>query len=93
MTPDYVRIPRSTLDGLADYILHGIPTGDFLRAVLSNDLEEAYGRADDFNTMAMFEIVHYVVNCVPRQARGSPEAYAGWVEHHRKLRREERITP
>ena len=93
MTPDYGRIPRSTLGGLADYVLHGIPTGDFLRAVLSNDLEEAYGQADDFNTMAMFEIVHYVVNHVPRQAHGSREAYASWVEYHRELRREEKITP
>lgn len=74
-----VAIPARTLEGLRDYELHYYDPGDFLTAVLSNDLFEAFGRADEKNTRAMLRIVIYVWNTLPRQSWGSPEKVKAWL--------------
>ncbi len=58
---------------------HRVPTGDFLRAVLSNDLREAIGRADDGNLDALIHIVAYCYNDIPGHCWGTPEAVEGWL--------------
>ena len=80
MIINYNLIPDSTMDSLKRYIEDGVPTGDFLRAVLSNDLFEACGRADDFNAAALWHIVAWIYNEAPRQCHGSPEAVDSWLE-------------
>ena len=64
----------------------GCPTGDFLRAVLENDLMSAFGRADEENILAMREIVAYVYNELPANCHGSPEIVRGWIKKHRDAR-------
>lgn len=58
---------------LERYLNHGIMPGSFMTAVLENNLSEAFGRADSFNTANMKNIVGYVYNNVPANAWGSRE--------------------
>jgi hypothetical protein len=54
--------------------------GDFLRAVLSNNLMEAMGRADGYNVRTLPAICAYVYNELPSPSHGSPEAVREWQE-------------
>lgn len=62
------------------YVKKGIPTGSCTEAILSNDLFDAFGRADLDTRNNMFEIVQYIYNEVPSEAWGSREAYSDWVK-------------
>ncbi|MGH9931007.1 MAG: hypothetical protein ACREA9_17505 [Pyrinomonadaceae bacterium] len=75
-------IPQSTMDGLIRYRDHGVPTGDFLQAVLSNDLMAALSSADDNNRAAILEICQFIYNDMPSRCHGSREKYEAWVEKH-----------
>ena len=61
------------------YVEGGVPTGSFLEAVISNDLREAMGRADETSRVIVFEIVSYLHNEVPGGCWGTPEAYREWL--------------
>lgn len=61
------------------YVNHGRPTGDFLRAVLANDLMMAFGRADIDNQRDMFSICDYVYNYMPDNCHGSYEIVDRWL--------------
>ena len=72
------RIPDSTLWGLCRWVERALPPGDFLGAVLANDLRESFARADDRNRAALFHIVRWLHNYAPGGCWGSPEAVAQW---------------
>lgn len=73
---------------LDNYGTDGIPTGGFLRAVLSNDLFLALRKADIDNQHDIFEIVHYVYNELPGNCWGSKEAVAAWLKKKDDERRD-----
>lgn len=79
-------IPDATLQGIRLYVEAGVPPGDFLMAVLQNDLKEAFGRADEYNTRAMHSIVQYLYNHVPEVCWGSPEKVKQWLTMHQTHR-------
>lgn len=83
-----MNVPDYTLAGLKRYIDHGIPTGSFLRAVLTNDLFEAFAQADQTNRYAMFDIVGWIYDKAPSKCHGSEKAYKDWIEMH-KIKRGE----
>jgi hypothetical protein len=62
---DYQPIPPLILRGLKNYVEHGYPTGDFLQAVLRNDLCAAIGRADEGSLAALRLIVQLLHNECP----------------------------
>lgn len=74
------HVSEATKDSLERYINEGIPTGGFLRAVLSNDLFDAYARADNNNVKFMREIVKALYNYAPSACHGSREAYKQWLD-------------
>lgn len=76
----YDMLPFHMQDGARLYIEEGIPPGDFMMAVLSNDLKEAFGRADETNRVAMFDWASWLYNECPMQANGSPEKVAAWLD-------------
>lgn len=76
-------IPPSIKEGLDNYLEHGIPTGDFLAAAISNDLAMAVGRADSQNIRVLRSIVGYLWNEFPRHAWGSSEKYKDWIKAKR----------
>lgn len=71
-------VPEHIRGGIARYINHGDPVGGFLTAFLSNDLKEAYRRADDDNTRAMYAIVFWFYNYAPSDCWGSPQRVESW---------------
>lgn len=74
------RIPDYMKGGVERYILQGIPTGDFLRNLLCNDLRGTFARADDANILAIMHYLRLLYTHAPSQAWGSRERYREWLE-------------
>jgi len=72
-------IPTELKESLDRYVTHRIPTGDFLHAVLTNNLMEAFGRADDNNRYLLFDICSYVYNEMPASCHGNEEKVNAWL--------------
>ena len=74
------HIPERMMGGIERYINHGIATGDFLTAIICNDLKGAIGRADDENIQNIPAYVAYFYNEAPASCWGSPETMKAWME-------------
>lgn len=74
------HIPGYMMGGLKRYIENHIPPGDFLTAIICNDLFEAVGRADDVNAANIPAYVGYFYNEAPSACWGSKEKMKAWVE-------------
>lgn len=72
-------VPAHLIPGLVRYIVYGIPTGDFLRAVLSDNLMDAMGRADEETAERMKQICSFLYHHSPAACRGSDEAVTQWI--------------
>lgn len=77
---DYSLIPADTMADLNRYVNEGVPTGDFLRAVLENNLAMAYERADARNAPYIGHLVGYVFNHVPSSCWGDHKKVAVWIK-------------
>lgn len=75
---DHVDIPKRTKRALDRWACWGEFGGDFITAVLTNDLFKAVGRADLENKKALNDIVNYIYNNLPRQCWGSVENVEEW---------------
>lgn len=73
-------IPEAALDTLKAYVKYGVPPGDFMTAVLANDLMESFGKADERNRAALFDICSYIYNSVPRVAWGNYKCVEDWIK-------------
>ena len=76
--------------GILNYTEHHIPTGDFLTAVISNDLTGACFRADDNNLENLPAFVAYFYNEAPSTCWGSEDKRLRWIE---SIQNCERLTP
>ena len=74
-----VQIPEHMIGAALSYFNEHQPPGDFLRAVLENDLMEAYRQADDENVVAMHAWVVFLYNEAPIGSYGSPENVKVWL--------------
>jgi len=74
-----MSIPEHVRGGLLRYASEHVQTGDFLRAVISNDLREAVARADDENMRNIPAIVNWLYWEAPSECWGSPEKYQEWI--------------
>lgn len=72
------------LASLRRYIDQRIIPGQFLQAVLSNDLCDACGRADDENMANLPAFAAYLYNEAPSACWGSPEKVAAWVTRNER---------
>ena len=72
-------IPERMMGGIQRYVEQHIPPGDFLSAVISNNLREAYGRADEENLANLPAYVAYFYNEAPSNCWGSPERLREWL--------------
>ncbi len=73
-------VPVSTCEALYRYVNDGIPTGDFLYCVLTNDLFGATARADIYNLPALGNICKLIYNELPAASFGNEEKVASWRE-------------
>tara|TARA_R110000824_G_scaffold41446_6_gene123337 strand:+ start:5619 stop:5861 length:243 start_codon:yes stop_codon:yes gene_type:complete len=62
------------------YVEHGVPPGGFLTAVLSDNLMDAFSRADNANAAAMKEWTMWMYNDAPTGCWGSPNIVQGWID-------------
>ncbi len=73
-------VPPHLHGGLVRYVLQGITPGGFLVAVLSNNLAESFGRADEASRAGLFNVVSFVYNHIPDMAWGSLDRVREWCE-------------
>lgn len=71
-----------------NYVNNGWNPGDFLTAVLANDLMASFSRADKNNISNMLHIVRYVYNHVPMGACGSYQKVKEWIDNIQKIKQE-----
>lgn len=74
-------IPDRMGGGIERYVKHGIKPGDFLTAVIENDLHMTLSRADDENLKNLSAYVGYFYNEVPQSAWGSKAKMNAWMKH------------
>lgn len=73
------RIPEHMCEGLRLYLEMHVKPGDFLMAVLSNDLREACTRADHINIRLLHVYVAYLWNHASAYAWGNAERVEAWL--------------
>ncbi len=73
-------IPARMFPGIERYINHGIPPGNFLRAIIKNNLKEAVMYADDENIKNIPAYVNFFYNYAPENCWGSPQELVDWNE-------------
>ena len=74
------QVPKCMRDGLLRYLEERIEPGQCLRAILENNLHEAFSRADDEVMENMHAIVAYLYNEAPSPSWGSPAKVTAWLE-------------
>ena len=77
-------IPSYMHGALTRYYENGLGPGNFLTAVINNDLSEAVGRADEANVVALKAYVMWFYNQAPMGSWGSPGAAEKWIENFEK---------
>ncbi len=78
MHNDYDSIPKYMKESIEMYINKGIQPGQFLQAVICNDLKEAIGRADKESINLLPTYVSFFYNEAPSCCWGSKENFKNW---------------
>jgi hypothetical protein len=79
-TTAYWRVPVACMaEDVRLYVERGVPQGSFLTALFSNDLTAAFQCADAPNTAAMRAWVMFMLNEMPINSHGGPEAVRAWI--------------
>ncbi len=78
-TGEYDKIPLHMQEALTRYVVDRVAPGNFLQAVISNDLRDACGRADADNLQLLPTYVKWLYNVAPGGCWGSPENYKAWL--------------
>ena len=73
-------VPPHLQDTIKNYLDHGLRTGGFLEAVISNDLFAAMRRADGISRNNLHGIVQFFWNYTHSNSFGSPKTYSDWIE-------------
>ncbi len=81
-------IPKRMMGGISRYINQGVLPGEFLQAVICNDLREACGKADDENIANLPAYVAYFYNEVPANCWGSRKTMQEWVQRQSRQKEE-----
>lgn len=76
----YPAVREDMIGALERYVTQRISPGGFLTAVLSNDLREAQGRADDYNARTLNAIVGLCYTGLPSECWGSSERVRNWLQ-------------
>ena len=74
------NIPAHMRGAIIRYLNNGISPGDFLTAVINNDLSEAVGRADDQNIHLLPNYIKWFYNHAPSGSWGRASATKDWYE-------------
>ena len=72
-------IPERMMPGIKRYVEHGSKPGEFLTAIICNDLSSAVAQADNENMQNMPAFVSYFYNECPLSCWGSPHKMEAWI--------------
>ena len=76
---DLTSIPEYMKHGVMSYVENGVKPGDFLCAVLCNNLADAAAHADDTNKHYLYEW-GYILHCeLPHDCWGSKKIMDEWI--------------
>lgn len=86
------KLPDETIAALELYRTKGLPPGEFLQAILSNDLKRAVseGLSDERETIA--QVVAWAHGNLPTQAWGSEGAVEEWIDRYKRTSRRARLN-
>lgn len=73
-----MRFPGHMINGLNNYINHGVIPGQFLQAVITNDLRRAVSYADNANLAVLPLYVRFLYNRCPLVSWGSLDLMNSW---------------
>lgn len=71
-------VPFHLQEGLERYVLQGVPVGQFLTAVLDNDLREAVSRADPDSMAGLKTLMQFLYGFTPAGCWGSARNRKAW---------------
>ena len=91
MSTRYDKLPEHMQEAARLYIEEGEMPGSFLVAVLTNNLVEAFGKADEVNRSCLREWVLWLYNDIPEAAWGSAEKVLAWCAEQQALRLAARV--
>ena len=74
----YEELPQRLREPVKRYIEEGAMPGDFLNAVICNNLVYAFSRADDEMAEKLEEIAFWAYNHIPSRAFGSHKKMIQW---------------
>lgn len=83
-TGQYADIPAHMQEAIRRYVLFGLKPGDFLTAVITNNLRNAVGYADATNLPLLKTYVQWFYNVAPGSCSGSPEIMKAWMTEQSK---------
>jgi hypothetical protein len=76
---DWGDVPERMRPGIVRYVEHGTPPGNFLQAILKNDLVDAARRADDENAEILPSYALLMLRSLPAACWGSRADYDAWI--------------
>lgn len=76
---EYAAIPAHMREAILAYVELGRLFGDFLRAVVENNLSGAVGHADAQNLPLIPVYVRWFYNRAPSGCHGNPAAVRAWI--------------
>lgn len=88
MSEDYSLIPDRVMGNLLEYVEGNEAPGGFLYAVLSNNLFQAIGRADNEMQPLIPLLVKFIMWKLPHGCHGSPEIVGRWMDKKHKEKME-----
>lgn len=74
-------VPEQLHEGLVRYLVHRVPPGSFLLAVLTNDLTRAIARGNDVCLAGLPALVRFLYHDAPAHCWGTPARVAKWLRH------------
>lgn len=72
-------IPLHMIEGITNYLDHGIRPGSFLYSLLCFDFVRAWHKADDMNREAFGKWIEFLVVHCPEDSFGSRDAVEDWI--------------
>ena len=82
----YAQIPLRMQEALRRYVVQGILPGNFLQAVITNNLRGAVGYADEENLPLLKVYVQWFYNVAPSSCSGSIEIMRNWSAERQRER-------
>ena len=78
-------IPDKMHGAIIRYIVNHCEPGNFLCAVIENDLKDSFRCADDENKLIIENYIRFFYNYAPSDCWGSPEKMAEWLLRVRSI--------